>query len=208
MEQAGFTILYSQKRSFIIVAKHPRVHGYLFKIYLNSRNVHKDSMVGWELLTTRCVVARKIKSIIRKHKIQHFTVANKWLYPVPPPIDGHTRTEPVILLVRNMQILCRETSKIIWRTKVTGEHLNELYAILGRGYGSPFLHKNVPFTRAGKFAFIDTERTHRKVRLPPVKRFLSQEMGEYWDCIVQKPPRRTPSMPQSQGESSTTQIAP
>lgn len=186
LKQAGFSILYSQMRSFIIVAKHPRIKGYLFKIYLDSRNVRKDSMVGWELLTTRCIVARKIQTIIRKHKLRHFTVADKWLYPLPPPKDGYIRAEPVVLLVKDMQIRHGETSKYIWKAQSTRRQLKELYAVLGRGYGSAFLHKNVPYTRTGQFAFIDTEYNHRKIPLSHVKRFLSPPMQKYWDGLVKK----------------------
>ena len=186
LKQAGFSILYSQKRSFIVVAKHPSVKGYLFKIYLNSRNVRKDSMVGWELLTTRCIVAQKIKSIIRKHQIQHFTVADKWLYPLPPPKDGYVRAEPVVLLVKDMQIRHGPSSKRIWKTQATRRQLKELYAVLGRGYGSAFLHRNVPYTKTGQFAFIDTEYNYRKIPLSHVKRFLSPRMQKCWDGLVKK----------------------
>lgn len=185
LEQAGFSILYSQKRSFIIVAKHPKVQGYLFKIYLDSRKVHKDNMVGWELLTTRCIVARKIKGIIRKQKIRHFTVADKWLYPVPPSTQRRLKAEPVVLVVKDMQIHQGSASKRIWQKKVTRSHLNELYAILGKGYGSPILHRNVPYTKSGKFAFIDTEYNRRKIHMTHVKRFLSPEMRSYWDYLMQ-----------------------
>lgn len=161
LRQAGFSILFLQKRSFIVVAKHPKVQGYLFKIYLDTKGVSKDDMVGWELLTTRCIVAQKIKTIIRKNKIRRFTVADKWLYPLPP-VKQRGRAEPVILLVKDMRIYNRGDSRRIWRSKVTRKDLKELYAVLGRGYGSAFLHGNVPYTKSGKFAFIDTEYNRRQ----------------------------------------------
>jgi hypothetical protein len=134
LRQAGFTILFSQKRSFILVAKHPKVPGYLFKIYPDSANIYKDHMVGWELFTTRCAVAKKIGSIIKENKLRYFTVADKWLYPLP------------IMPKAN----------------------------------------NVPYTKNGKCAFIDTEYKKRKITLWLVNRFLSKDMSHYWDHLVGK----------------------
>jgi hypothetical protein len=147
-------------------------------------------MIGWELLTTRCIVAQKIKSIICKHKLQHFTVADKWLYPLPPPKKRHARAEPVILVVKDMRIYNRHYSKRVWATQATHRLLKELYVVLGRGYGSAFLWGNIPYTKNGKFAFIDTEYNKRPIPLTHVKRFLSPTMQVLWDHIVTTPPSK------------------
>lgn len=187
LQRAGFTILFSQKRSFIIVAKHPKVIGHLFKIYLDSKNVRKDGMSGWELLTTRCIVAQKIKNIIQKKKIHHFTVADKWLYPLPVlKKNRKSHLESVILVVKDMQIYNRNISRCAWKEKVTRRYLRELYAVLGKGYGSAFLHGNIPYTKAGTFAFIDTEYNKREIPLNHARRFLSKKMQPYWDSIVRR----------------------
>ena len=142
-------------------------------------------MCGWELLTTRCIVAKKIKTIIHKKKLHHFTVATKWLYPVPPSAQkGSKKAEPVVLIVKDMKIFNRSHSRKIWETKANQKILKELYAVLGRGYGSAFLHENVPYTKKGKFAFIDTEYAKRKIALAHVKHFLSKEMKIYWDRLT------------------------
>ncbi len=191
LKRAGFSILFSQKRSYIVVAKHPKVKGYLFKIYLDSKRVHKDGMRGWELLTTRCIVAKKIKRIIRKKHLRHFTVATKWLYPVPPPLKkAKAKAEPVVLLVKDMKIYNRKASRRVWETKANPRILKELYAVLKRGYGSAFLHGNVPYTKKGKFAFIDTEYAKRKIPLPHVKHFLSKKMKIYWDRLTSRCPKK------------------
>ncbi len=185
LERAGFEILFAQKKSLIIVAKHPKVKGYLFKIYLTSKNVRKYGMVGWELLTTRCVVAKKIKQIIRKEKIRSFVVADKWLYPLPQPSTRrHAKGEPVILVVKDMQIYDRKASTVAWIRNATRKHLRELYAVLGRGYASAFLPGNIPYTKKGKFAYIDTEFDKRKIPLSHVKKFFSPQMMAYWDRLV------------------------
>ena len=195
LQRAGFRILFLQERSFIVVAKHPKVQGYLFKIYLDSKNIHKDGMAGWELLTTRCVVARKIKTIIHRNKLRHFTVADKWLYPLPLPKRRHVRAESVVLLAKDMQIYNRQASKRVWTTCATYRILKELYTVLGRGYGSAFLSGNIPYTKSGKFAFIDTEYNKRQIPLRKAKFFLSPLMQNCWDHIIQKSPKAkgTPS---------------
>lgn len=187
LTRAGFSILFSQKRSFIIVAKHRQAPGYLFKIYLDSRHVRKNGLVGWELLTTRCFVAQKIKNIIEKKGIRHFTIADKWLYPLPIPGKGvYANCEPVILVVKDMNIYNRPISKKAWYTKPTKGLLRELYAILGRGYGSAYLHANIPFSKNNTFAFIDTEYNKDRVSMQRVRRFLSPPMQKYWDKLTKK----------------------
>lgn len=189
LKKAGFRILFAQKLSHIIVASHPKLSGYLFKIYLHSERVYKDRMVGWELLTTRCIVAQKIKSIIKQKKIRNFVVADKWLYPLPAS-KKKQKVEPVILIVKDMKIYDRHKSREVWEHKAKPKYLKELYAILGRGYGSAFLPGNIPYTKSGKFAFIDTEYMKRKIPLGHVKHFLSSAMKEYWDHLVVGAPKK------------------
>ena len=186
LQKAGFSIMFAQKKSFIIVAKHPKVHGYLFKIYLDSKRIYKDEMVGWELLTTRCIVAKKIKQLIRDKGLKHFIVADKWLYPLPSSKSKHSHCEPVILVVRDMQIYNRFQSDHAWQTKAGKRHLRELYEILGRGYGSAYLPGNIPYTKKGKFAFIDTEYNKRKIPLGHARRFFNPTMQFYWDDLIGK----------------------
>lgn len=183
LQKAGFTILFSQKISRIIVASHPKVKGYLFKIYLDSRNVRKGGKVGWQLLTTRCMVAEKIRHIIAQKHIRHFTVADKWLYPLPTGHSG-SHQEPVVLLVKDMHIHNRRESEKAWREGATKAQLQELYAILSQGYGSACLPKNVPYTKDGTFAFIDTEYNKRKIPLHHVLKYTSKKMGAYWRRLV------------------------
>ncbi len=198
LKKAGFTIVFAQKKSLIIVAKHPRVPGYLFKIFTDAMNVSKKGKVGWQLYTTRCVVAKKIRKIIKRRKLHRFIVADKWIYPLPVhPKSHYTDQEPVILLVKDMRIYSKHRSKHMWKTKTRRATLRQLYAILGRGYGSAFLSNNVPYTKRGKYAFIDTEYDKRKISLWLVNHFLSRKMQHYWDKILRKhepPPQPSPNV--------------
>jgi hypothetical protein len=201
--RAGFSIVCAQKNGLIIVAKHPQVPGYLFKIYPDSIAAQKNGMFGWELLTTRCVVAKKIRALIKRKKLRHFTVADKWLYPLPiQPKSQYANQETLVLLVKDMHICSKRKSKRMWRTKATRTTLKQLYSILGRGYGSAYLANNIPYTKRGKFAFIDTEYDKRDISLWLVNHFLSKKMRRCWNSILEEhepqpepPPAPTPAPP-------------
>ena len=183
LSKAGFKILFSQKRSKIRVIGHSKLPGYLIKLYPNSEQRLLSS--GWKRLTIRCVVAKKIKSIIARNKIHHFVVADKWVYPLP--YNKHQKdAQPVVLLVKNMNIYNRHDTTRAWQHHASHTVLRELYKILGRGYGSPFLSGNLPYTKKGKFAFIDTEFDKRKISLNHVKKFISPEQRRYWDSLVEQ----------------------
>jgi hypothetical protein len=184
---AGFTILFSQEKTFIEIAKHPRMPGYIFKIYLDSEKKMKDDQPGWKRLTTRCKVSNEMRNFFRKKKIRHFSVAKKWLYPLPTsPLSTSENPQPVILIATDMDIYAVKDSQNAWETLTTEEHLDELYSILHHGYGSARLAKNVPYSRSGKFTFIDTEyeRGKKKIHLSRIKQYLSPAMQQYWDKIT------------------------
>lgn len=184
LQAAGFTILFSQKRSRIRVVHHPRLKGYLLKVYPDSEQAVLDS--GWKRLAIRCIIAQKIKAIIARKKIKNFVVADKWLYRLPTPHTVQPHQQPVLLVVKNMNIYDQKASKEAWRTKPTRKVVRELYAILRHGYGSSKLHANLPYTRSGKFAFIDTEYEKRPISFSHARLFLPPSMRPYWDSLVKK----------------------
>lgn len=184
LRKAGFTILFSQKKSFIRVVKHPRLKGYLIKLYPHTEKRIRKGNSGWKRLAIRCIVAKKIKTIIAQHKIKNFVVADKWIYPLPIPKTRKKHLQPVVLVVKDMNIYNREESAAAWRTKVSRSVVKELYAIFKRGYGSTYLHANLPYTKSGKFAFIDTEFDKRVIALNHARRYFSPNMRRYWDSLV------------------------
>ncbi|MBP9841867.1 MAG: hypothetical protein KBC64_05525, partial [Simkaniaceae bacterium] len=144
---AGFSIITIQSKSSIIVARHPLVPGFVFKIYRDSHPTGRKKIPGWECLVLRCMNAKKVKKIIQKHDLQHFTVPDKWLYLLPTT-SSHLRKnhQPVILLATDMEIEHHKKTKNAWKTMITHTHLDELYTILNAGYGSYCLVNNIPFT--------------------------------------------------------------
>lgn len=182
LTNAGFVTLYNQSlSSYVIVARHPAVEDYLFKIYLDSELRKKVDKDNWIWLTRRCIGAERIRKIIQKKQFKHFVVPDKWLYPLPY-FPG--AKQPVILVVQDMHLVSEPDTRKAWKTEITKEHLDELYYILKKGCGSLYLTGNIPYTKEGKFAFIDTEYPKRKIKVKKLRKHFSEEMQLYWDELT------------------------
>ncbi len=190
---AGFSIIAGPMPvSFVIVARHPSVPGYVFKMYLDSESRSRKDIPHWLSLARRCDGAKGIRKIIKKEKIRHFAVPDKWLYVLPVyPFSNVLNPEPIILMETDMDLESYEVTKQMWQTVVTRKHLDELYSILKHGYGgrgTVCLSINVPYTKQGKFAFTDTESPKAELELKNVKKYLSKEMQRYWDRLIKDNP--------------------
>jgi hypothetical protein len=189
LRDAGFEILYSQPTSLVRVVRHPALAGYLLKLYPDSelRNP-KNDIPCWIALTKRCEAARNIRKLIKKKKLQFFTVPDKWIYPLPlepsPPDTPEYRRQPIVLVVQDMNLPSRQEIARAWKEKPTRQHLEELYCILSHGYSSSHLVENIPYTNSGLFACVDTEHPKRKPNLEPVVNYVSKEMSIYWVQLV------------------------
>lgn len=190
LRNAGFTILHSRKRSFIKVVNHPLMPGYLFKLYLDDELRLKHGRQGWKWFSYRCQGARTIAKLIKKEKIKHFTVAKKWIYALPaepamPALPGHSRKN-CILVAEDMQLVSKEENLAIWKNGITKKHLVELYDIISYAPGRSYRPDNIPYTKNGKFAFIDTEYPDHKPDYNSIRPYLSPDMLSYWDQLVKK----------------------
>lgn len=189
-KQAGFSILRKQPRSFIIVASHPSLPGILLKLHLDNELRKKKGISGWVWFVKRCEGASKIRKIIKDNQIAYFEVAKKYLYPLPakfsPPVDPNYERKPVVLVVQDMNIFPSAESANAWKTVFTKQHLNELYTIISLGNGSSYRPDNIPYSRSGKFAFIDTEYPDRKPNFRGVRAYLPASLKKYWDELIKK----------------------
>ena len=184
---AGFEIIAGpMPYSYIIVARHPAIPGYVFKMYLDSERRERKKTPHWKWLLRRCIGAQRIRNVIRSEKISHFVVPDKWLYVLPIyPYSSSLNPEVVIVMETDMEPEDKGVSKQMWKTAITREHLDELYSILKeRNGGHLHMVKNVPFSKLGKFAFIDTEFLNSDYELERVKKYLSKEMQRYWDDLI------------------------
>jgi len=180
LEAAGFRLQYRGQQLHIRVARHSLAPGYLFKLYLASETEDREAAI--HKLIQRCVSARKLRKLIKLHKIQHFTAPRKWLYRLRR--SKKVKDLPYILIVEDMQLVDRASCSRAWRTKITKSHLQELYVLLNVGYGSTALVKNIPYTKSGKFSFIDLEFPPRYFDLLRVNPYLSIKMAGLWNEMI------------------------
>lgn len=185
MQKAGFTILHAMPRSFAVIAKHPQIPGYIFKMHLDSEKKGRYGTDSTDWLTNRCIAAKKIKRLIEKKQIRYFIVPEKWIYILPSyPYSAKANPKPFILLATEIDICSDQETKEAWKTVVTKEHLNELYHILSAGYGSATLPTNIPYIGGGRFAFVDTEKPVKKKHFKKALDYLSPEMQTYWQHLT------------------------
>ena len=185
---AGFQIIAKRPRSYILVAKHSKLPGYLLKAYLDNEKRLKQGTESWEWLVLRCKGANKVRKIIQQHEIKHFVVADKWIYPLPtepsPPISPvHTR-HLAALLVTDMELVPEKRNLHAWYHYVTKEYLDELYVIMSRAKGSSYRPDNIAYTLNGTFAFIDTEYPARGPDFESIRKHLRRATCKYWDKLV------------------------
>ena len=183
---AGFIpIAGPMPNSFVIVARHPASPGYVFKLYLDSEWRCRKQIPNWVWLTRRCIGAAGIRNMIKRKKMQYFLVPDKWLYVLPV----YRGSNPLILIETDMELESPEVTEQMWKNGITYQHLDELYAIFQQGYGGHGivnLTANVPFTKHGKFAFTDTEDPQDDLNLNYVRQYLSKEMRDYWDMLIDR----------------------
>ena len=190
-QASGFTTLFNKSRSFIRVARHPSLPGYLLKVYLDSEQRQKRNRAGWEWLVRRCVGAEKIRKIIEQNRIKYFQVPGKWLYPIPSQPDSTSLDQPFVLLVHDMDLVSKEENESAWKSRITREHLNELYLIITRAGGSSYRPDNIWLTKRGKFAFIDTEYPTQNFDYESISSYLSPEMRSYWVNLTQRQTKKS-----------------
>ncbi len=188
--EAGFVFI-SERPSGMVVASHPKLPGYLVKAYIESRKVKSN----WEWAVYRCLGVQYIRELIKEKKLSFFVVPNKWIYPLTPIDDREdliSNTSPVVLIVKDMKLVGRKLSKAAWKTNANKTLIQQLYCILSHGYSSCCLGSNIPLTKKGKYACIDTEVPQRILPLHHVGNHLSDEMADYWEHLVKTGGRDSP----------------
>jgi hypothetical protein len=155
----------------ICVASHKTVEGYLFKKYVNAgkRESSQDQLNNY---TTRIDGARRLRRFIDEQHLQHVVVPRKWLRTLPRRFDAH------ILVVDRLDIQDDEASERQYG-HINEAVLRELCVVLHAFRGLDSTAKNMPFTRDGKIAFIDTEHWNRHSKARSVKRKFLKHVGEH-----------------------------
>jgi hypothetical protein len=189
-QNAGFDTFAVQPRSFIRVARHPDLPGYVVKVYLDTELRLKKSTPGWKWFARRCEGAKRIRDILKRKKIKFFKAPEKWIYPLPinpAPLTGPEYSPKAeILLAQDMGIVSYAESLVAWKTVMTKAHLDELYIIIAYGNGHSYRPDNIPYARDGKFAFVDTEYPDLPPNFTTPLKFLSDELIPYWKQLIEK----------------------
>lgn len=184
MRRAGFICKKVRKWSNILVATHPKLTGYLVKLYLDDQIGIND----FELLVTRVEGARAIKEAINQFGYRDlFKVPKKYLYVLPdnPPAKPELHRKNFILVVEEMQL--RESNRELWKgTLVSKRRLQALYHIVTElGLLDSLIVSNIPFCTDGRNAFIDTEHHHKwPIPYHHLLRVLNPEKSRTWEEIV------------------------
>lgn len=187
--KAGFHIKFKQPRSFIRVVSHPTLPGYLLKLVTDVELRKKDHEPEWHWFINRCLGVTKIHEVIKKNNIKYFVAPQKWIYPLPlHPYPSKSKIsnirKVIVLLVEDMKLTEKEDNLTAWRAEVTKKHLDELYLIIRQVGGKSYRAENIPQTKKGAFAFVDTEYPTNPPSYAEIRRYLSSGKRAYWDRIV------------------------
>lgn len=170
LEQAGFQLLSHDHRG-MAVGRHPLLKGHLIKIFCND----VPHALQVQNYVSRIEGARNLQAYIDKHALQHIVTPKKWLYPINENSFGIT----CVLVVEEIDIVSSSETRQLY-ARIDPEVLQELCMVLKRFRGLDSVTKNMPFTRDGKIAFVDTEkwRSMRSEFLEHVVRHLDSERLE------------------------------
>lgn len=186
LTRAGFKTFRAQKTSGIRLITHPRLKGYIIKLYLDSQEHHRKAYCQQDWLIQRCRGAARLRELIRKYHFDRFVVPDKWLYEVPSQLEGeHT----YVLIATKINIVDHKATRKAWRNNVRKRDLRALFMLMKNGGASGALVLNTPYTKSGKFAFIDTEypdRIFSREKLEKVAKFFSSENQKYWIELIEK----------------------
>lgn len=187
--EAGFRIISERPRSYVIVAKHKALPGYLIKCYFDTEKREKWSRPSWYWLEKRCRGARVLRKIIEAMQSKYFAVAKKSLYVLPllhpeKPYPSCYIRHPILVIVTDMKLVSDKDNLYAWRNIMDEKRLDELYHIISRAKGASYRADNIAYSQTGKFCFIDTEYPGRGPEYYRVGRELNSRMASYWNRIV------------------------
>ena len=182
LRRAGFQKARPRKFTHLIVTRHPEIPGYIFKLYLDAQRFpHGEAENNfWK---RRIQGAKKIRRLIAKKRWEKiFKVPRKWIYKTPTNgIDSDYPIKLTLLVEEDMDLLSPQKNQKRWK-KISPQKLRALHTILTKiGLRDCAKPDNIPFSRDGKIAFIDTQ-THgeKSIAYKKLLPFLNPPMQTYW----------------------------
>lgn len=181
----GFSPKKVRTKTNAIVATHPRFKGFVFKVYLDSQ----PPLCEWKNWLQRIEGANAIRECIEKYGFEDImTVPKKWIYPLPTKSDN-PQQKNFILIAEDMNILSHKDNLKAYRHLNDTRLLDALFCVFSEvGLLDSVYPDNIPFTKSGKIAFIDTEHHHHPVSSIPYHKltsFLSKKMGAHWEALIE-----------------------
>ncbi|NGX42789.1 MAG: hypothetical protein K940chlam7_01077 [Chlamydiae bacterium] len=189
LKKAKFKIIREGKYRHPYVVSHPRLEGYLLKLYTDAQEYANKKEIR---SVCRIFGAQLMQEALDRYGYNSlFKVPKKWIYPLPaepsPPDKKKYCRRNFVLVVEDMEILNKEKNYDMWKsTAITTEKLDALYIIVNElGLCDSIVAFNIPFSSDGKIAFIDTEYFHRwPIKFYRLDHYLSLEMRGYWKQLI------------------------
>jgi hypothetical protein len=172
---AGFEVLDRGSDRTIMVGRHPDVPGYLFKKYSDRTSVGQQAAN----YATRVLGARRIRAFAADRGLRHVVVPRKWVRALSSRFGGRSQ----VLIVERLKVLDDDDTREAYED-IDEDVLRELCVVLLAFRGLDSWTKNLPFTRDGRIAFIDTERWERSER--PWLRHVGEHLSRSSWKIAQK----------------------
>lgn len=189
LKKAGFDKAKPRKFTDLIVTTHPNFPGYIFKLYLDAQRYHKGLPEHhyWILRIQGAEKIRKEIAVLGLNNI--FKVPKKWIYALPthPKIASGYLTKYYILVEEDMELLSSKKNKARWASdNVPQTTLKNLLKILKKiGLKDCLKPDNIPFSKDGRIAFIDTQTFDEKVDFKRLIPHLSKNNQTYWKSLLE-----------------------
>lgn len=184
LKEAGFVYSKPRKVTKLIIATHPELPGYIFKLYLDAQRYcrNKPETFFWRL---RVEGAQKVQMAIDAHHLHDYVkVPKKWIYKLPAepkPPKGYMPKQ-TILVEEDMQLLSKEDNEKHWQSsEVSFAQLYAVFTVLSEaGLSDCAKPDNIPFSIDGRISFIDTQTHGEKVPYHRLNSWLSPENQDLW----------------------------
>ncbi len=190
LRAAGFHASNPRRFTRLVVATHPAVPGYVFKIYLDAQEYHKNK-TEYENWIMRIQGIQAVQKQIEEHGLQNFfRLPTKWIYALPsmPSPPKEFLRKNFILVETDMNIYSNEENLRLWASDQVSQPLLDALFLILKNVGLHDCTKpdNIPFTKDGKVTFIDTQTFNKKPLFKRFKAFLSPANQEYWLQLIEK----------------------
>lgn len=153
---AGFDVFERSKEEKIMVATHKAAPEYVFKKYSKDRPLEEQL----EKYEQRIEGARRVKALIDARQLQHVVVPQKALIELPKEF-GSRRESSYIVIAERLELVDNDKSKRAYG-HIDKDVLKDLCTVLYVFPGLDSVVDNLPFTKDGKIALIDTEHWERR----------------------------------------------